>query len=69
MHNSSFIESDLLLFRIVVNDVESVIQALLHNLFGALELPGSAENEYIMKGLIIKSCFNLYILSFKQFNL
>uniref|UniRef100_T1J763 Exportin-2 n=1 Tax=Strigamia maritima TaxID=126957 RepID=T1J763_STRMM len=34
------------------NDIVGVAQPLLNNLFNALELPGSSENEYIMKAIM-----------------
>jgi len=36
--------------RISRNDLASVRDKLLTNLFNALKLPGSQENEYVMKG-------------------
>ena len=35
-------------------DLQPVAQLLLYNLFQAFQHPGSAENEYIMKGML---CF------------
>lgn len=32
-------------------DLQPVAQLLLYNLFQAFQHPGSAENEYIMKGI------------------
>ena len=35
---------------IVKEDIQQYVEPLLTNLFKAFTLPGSAENEYIMKG-------------------
>ena len=43
-----------LFFSFKGTDLQPVAQLLLYNLFQAFQHPGSAENEYIMKGML---CF------------
>ena len=32
-------------------DIQPLANSLIENLFGAMQIPGSTENEYIMKGI------------------
>lgn len=47
-----------LCFSITPAEMAPFTEQLLTNLFKALALPGSAENEYIMKGTLV-SCLSL----------
>lgn len=40
----------ILLFRFSVAEITPFTEQLLTNLFNSLAIPGSSENEYIMKG-------------------
>jgi len=43
-----------LVSRITYADVQGCATQLIENLFGAMNLPGSTENEYLMKGKAFK---------------
>ena len=57
----TFIKNISLLQSVSITEVKPFLEQLLTNLFGVLDVPGSQENEYIMKCklrvLICGSCF------------
>lgn len=50
------LKSCVLLNSITAAEMAPFVEVLLTNLFKALTLPGSSENEYIMKGKCFEFC-------------
>lgn len=57
-------ESCFFIYSFTAAEIAPFVEILLTNLFKALTLPGSSENEYIMKGRPFSSCIDYkYLIS------
>ena len=50
--------ASILLTSITKVDIESCVGPLLTNLFAVMDIPASAENEYVMKGRLFSVSIN-----------